>query len=138
MITPITNVKNLEIDYNLISNVLKDHYSLQASHLMYAGMLFFIAAVITGIGIAYLAGKFLEASTRQPEHKEFYFSNTLIFVGLIDSFSAIAVGFALLLAFASPFHVNKNKIEKCIESLLSYEINNSQELDDYKQSNKEN
>ncbi|HVL74883.1 MAG TPA: F0F1 ATP synthase subunit C [Noviherbaspirillum sp.] len=62
-----------------------------------------LGAIGASIGIAVMGGKFLEASARQPELMNALQTRMFVLAGLIDAAFLIAVGIAMLFAFANPF-----------------------------------
>ena len=61
-----------------------------------------LAALGAGIGLALMAGKFLESAARQPELIPVLQVRMFITAGLIDAAFIITVAVALLFAFANP------------------------------------
>jgi len=64
-----------------------------------------LGAIGASIGISLMGGKFLEASSRQPELTKELQTNMFVLAGLIDAVFLIGVAVALLFAFANPFVV---------------------------------
>jgi F-type H+-transporting ATPase subunit c len=61
-----------------------------------------LAALGAGLGLAIMAGKFLESAARQPELIPVLQVRMFITAGLIDAAFIISVAVGLLLAFANP------------------------------------
>lgn len=76
--------------------------SVQASTVLAVGIMIGLAALGAGIGLAIMAGKFLESAARQPELIPVLQVRMFITAGLIDAAFIITVAVALLLAFANP------------------------------------
>ncbi len=70
---------------------------------MTCGLIIALAAMIAALGIAFMAGKYLDASARQPELMNPLRTNVLILAGLVDAVYLIAVGVAVMFAFVNPF-----------------------------------
>ena len=66
------------------------------------GIMVGLAALGAGLGLAIMAGKFLESAARQPELIPALQVRMFITAGLIDAAFIITVAVALLLAFANP------------------------------------
>ena len=79
--------------------------SVQASTAMAVGLMVGLAALGAGLGMAIMAGKFLESAARQPELIPVLQVRMFITAGLIDAPFIISVAVGLLLAFANPFLV---------------------------------
>ena len=79
--------------------------SVQASTAMAVGLMVGLAALGAGLGMAIMAGKFLESAARQPELIPVLQVRMFITAGLIDAAFIISVAVGLLFAFASPFLV---------------------------------
>ena len=77
--------------------------SVQASTAMAVGLMVGLAALGAGLGMAIMAGKFLESAARQPELIPVLQVRMFITAGLIDAAFIISVAVGLLFAFASPF-----------------------------------
>jgi F-type H+-transporting ATPase subunit c len=67
------------------------------------GLIIGLGAIGASIGIALMGGKFLEAAARQPELMNALQTRMFVLAGLIDAAFLIAVGIAMLFAFANPF-----------------------------------
>ena len=67
------------------------------------GIMICLAALGAGLGMAIMAGKFLESSARQPELIPVLQVRMFITAGLIDAAFIISVAVGLLFAFANPF-----------------------------------
>ncbi len=76
--------------------------SVQASTALAIGIMIGLAALGAGIGLAIMAGKFLESAARQPELIPVLQVRMFITAGLIDAAFIITVAIALLLAFTNP------------------------------------
>ena len=70
---------------------------------MTCGLIIALAAIFAALGIAFMGGKYLEASARQPELMNPLRTNVLILAGLVDAVYLIAVGVAVMFAFVNPF-----------------------------------
>ena len=79
--------------------------SVQASTVLAIGIMIGLAALGAGLGLAIMAGKFLESAARQPELIPVLQVRIFITAGLIDAAFIISVAVGLLFAFASPFLV---------------------------------
>ena len=79
--------------------------SVQASTVLAIGIMIGLAALGAGLGLAIMAGKFLESAARQPELIPVLQVRMFITAGLIDAAFIISVAVRLLFAFASPFLV---------------------------------
>ena len=79
--------------------------SVQASTVLAIGIMIGLAALGAGLGLAIMAGKFLESAARQPELIPVLQVRMSITAGLIDAAFIISVAVGLLFAFASPFLV---------------------------------
>ena len=66
------------------------------------GVMIGLAAMGAGIGMAIMAGKFLESAARQPELIPVLQVRMFITAGLIDAAFIITVAVALMFAFANP------------------------------------
>jgi F-type H+-transporting ATPase subunit c len=75
---------------------------VEASTALAIGIMIGLAALGAGIGLAIMAGKFLESAARQPELIPVLQVRMFITAGLIDAAFIITVAVALLLAFANP------------------------------------
>lgn len=67
------------------------------------GIMIGLAALGAGLGLAIMAGKFLESAARQPELIPVLQVRMFITAGLIDAAFIISVAVGLLFAFANPF-----------------------------------
>ena len=79
--------------------------NLQAWSVLGIGIMIGLSALGAGLGLAIMAGKFLESSARQPELIPVLQVRMFITAGLIDAAFIISVAVGLLFAFASPFLV---------------------------------
>ena len=77
--------------------------SVQASTVLAIGIMIGLAALGAGLGLAIMAGKFLESAARQPELIPVLQVRMFITAGLIDAAFIISVAVGLLFAFANPF-----------------------------------
>ena len=77
--------------------------SVQASTVLAIGIMIGLAALGAGLGLAIMAGKFLESAARQPELIPVLQVRMFITAGLIDAAFIIATGIALWFATANPF-----------------------------------
>ena len=75
---------------------------IQASTALAIGIMIGLAALGAGLGLAIMAGKFLESAARQPELIPVLQVRMFITAGLIDAAFIISVAVGLLLAFANP------------------------------------
>ncbi|MDP5238826.1 F0F1 ATP synthase subunit C [Uliginosibacterium sp. 31-16] len=69
------------------------------------GIIIGLGAIGACIGVAWMGGKYLEASARQPELMNALQIKMFVLAGLIDAAYLIGVGMALLFAFVNPFAV---------------------------------
>ena len=69
------------------------------------GLIIGLGALGACIGIGVMAGKYIEASARQPELMNELQVKMFILAGLIDAAFLIGVAIALLFAFAKPFAI---------------------------------
>ncbi len=83
--------------------VLTNLAQVQASTVLAIGIMIGLAALGAGLGLAIMAGKFLESAARQPELIPVLQVRMFITAGLIDAAFIISVAVGLLFAFASPF-----------------------------------
>ena len=67
------------------------------------GLIIGLGAFGACIGLAIMGGKYLEASSRQPELMESLQTKMFLLAGLIDAAFLIGVGIAMLFAFSNPF-----------------------------------
>ncbi len=79
--------------------------NVQAHTVLAIGIMIGLAALGAGLGLAIMAGKFLESAARQPELIPVLQVRMFITAGLIDAAFIISVAVGLLFAFASPFLV---------------------------------
>ena len=82
--------------------VLTNLAQIQSSTALAVGIMIGLAALGAGLGLAIMAGKFLESAARQPELIPVLQVRMFITAGLIDAAFIISVAFGLLLAFANP------------------------------------
>lgn len=85
-----------------METILANLAQVQASTVLAVGIMIGLAALGAGIGLAIMAGKFLESAARQPELIPVLQVRMFITAGLIDAAFIITVAVALLLAFANP------------------------------------
>ena len=76
--------------------------NVQASTILAIGIMIGLAALGAGLGLAIMAGKFLESAARQPELIPVLQVRMFITAGLIDAAFIISVAVGLLFAFANP------------------------------------
>ena len=76
--------------------------SVQASTVLAIGIMIGLAALGAGLGLAIMAGKFLESAARQPELIPVLQVRMFITAGLIDAAFIISVAIGMLFAFANP------------------------------------
>ena len=67
------------------------------------GIMIAIVAFTAALGISWMAGKYLDASARQPELINPLRTNVLILAGLVDAVYLIAVAISVRFAFVNPF-----------------------------------
>ena len=82
--------------------VLTNFAQIQSSSALAVGIMIGLAALGAGLGLAIMAGKFLESAARQPELIPVLQVRMFITAGLIDAAFIISVAVGLLLAFANP------------------------------------
>ena len=70
------------------------------------GFMIAIVAFAAAFGISFMAGKYLDASARQPELTNPLRTNVLILAGLVDAVYLIAVAISVMFAFVNPFAGN--------------------------------
>lgn len=75
---------------------------INSSTALAIGIMIGLAALGAGIGMALMAGKFLESAARQPELIPVLQVRMFITAGLIDAAFIITVAVALMFAFANP------------------------------------
>ena len=76
--------------------------NVQASTALAIGIMIGLGALGAGIGMALMAGKFLESAARQPELIPVLQVRMFITAGLIDAAFIITVAVGLMFAFANP------------------------------------
>ncbi len=76
--------------------------TVQASTALAIGIMIGLAALGAGLGLAMMAGKFLESAARQPELIPVLQVRMFITAGLIDAAFIITVAVGLMFAFANP------------------------------------
>ena len=76
--------------------------TVQASTVLAIGIMIGLAALGAGLGLAIMAGKFLESAARQPELIPVLQVRMFITAGLIDAAFIITVAVGLMFAFANP------------------------------------
>ena len=76
--------------------------SVQASTVLAVGIMIGLAALGAGIGLAIMAGKFLESAARQPELIPMLQGRMFLLVGLIDASFIIGLAMAMYFAIANP------------------------------------
>ena len=67
------------------------------------GLIIGLGAIGACLGIAFMGGKYIEASARQPELMDKLQTKMFLLAGLIDAAFLIGVGIAMMFAFANPF-----------------------------------
>jgi F-type H+-transporting ATPase subunit c len=67
------------------------------------GLIIGLGALGACIGVGMLAGKFIEASARQPELMNVLRTQVFTLIGLVDAAFIIGTGIALWFATANPF-----------------------------------
>ena len=67
------------------------------------GIMIAIVAFAAALGISWMAGKYLDASARQPELINPLRTNVLILAGLVDAVYLIAVAISVMFAIVNPF-----------------------------------
>ena len=67
------------------------------------GLIIGLGAIGACIGVGIMAGKYIEASARQPELMNVLQTKVFLLLGLIDASFIIGVGIALWFATANPF-----------------------------------
>ena len=77
--------------------------NLQAWSVLGIGIMIGLSALGAGLGLAIMAGKFLESSARQPELIPVLQVRMFLTAGLLDAPFIISAAVGLLIAFASPF-----------------------------------
>ncbi|MEJ1097850.1 MULTISPECIES: F0F1 ATP synthase subunit C [unclassified Pseudoxanthomonas] len=85
-----------------METILSNLAQIQGSTVLAVGIMIGLAALGAGLGLAIMAGKFLESAARQPELIPVLQVRMFITAGLIDAAFIITVAVALLLAFANP------------------------------------
>lgn len=85
-----------------METVLTTLAQVQASTVLAIGIMIGLAALGAGLGLAIMAGKFLESAARQPELIPVLQVRMFITAGLIDAAFIISVAVGLLFAFANP------------------------------------
>lgn len=76
--------------------------TVQSSTALAIGIMIGLAALGAGLGMALMAGKFLESAARQPELIPVLQVRMFITAGLIDAAFIISVAIGMLFAFANP------------------------------------
>ena len=69
---------------------------------MACGLIIGLGAIGACIGVGIMAGKYIEASARQPELMNVLQTKVFLLLGLIDASFIIGVGLAMLFAFGNP------------------------------------
>ena len=85
-----------------MENFLAHFAAVEASTALAIGIMIGLAALGAGIGLAIMAGKFLESAARQPELIPVLQVRMFITAGLIDAAFIISVAIGMLFAFANP------------------------------------
>ena len=89
----------MEITIEALANLAQ----VQSFTALAVGIMIGLAALGAGLGLAIMAGKFLESAARQPELIPALQVRMFITAGLIDAAFIISVAVGLLFAFANPF-----------------------------------
>jgi F-type H+-transporting ATPase subunit c len=76
--------------------------AIQSSTALAIGLMIGLSALGAGLGMALMAGKFLESAARQPELIPVLQVRMFITAGLIDAAFIISVAIGMLFAFANP------------------------------------
>ena len=66
------------------------------------GLIIGLGAIGACIGVGIMAGKYIEASARQPELMNVLQTKVFLLLGLIDASFIIGLGIAMLFAFGNP------------------------------------
>ncbi len=77
--------------------------TVQAYTALGIGIIIGLGAIGACIGIGIMAGKYIEASARQPELMNVLQTKVFLLLGLIDAAFIIGTGIALWFATANPF-----------------------------------
>ena len=85
-----------------MESILTNLAQVQASTALAIGIMIGLAALGAGLGLAIMAGKFLESAARQPELIPVLQVRMFITAGLIDAAFIITVAVGLMFAFANP------------------------------------
>jgi len=86
----------------LFANIISDYAQIQSSTALGVSIMIGLAALGAGLGLAIMAGKFLESAARQPELISILQVRMFITAGLIDAAFIISVAVGLYLAMANP------------------------------------
>ena len=86
-----------------MENFLAHFAAVEASTALAIGIMIGLAALGAGIGLAIMAGKFLESAARQPELIPRLQTLFFLGVGVTDGAFIIATGIAMWFATANPF-----------------------------------
>ena len=84
------------------TNILTAFADIQSFTILAIGFMIGLAALGASIGMANMAGKFLESAARQPELIPVLQVRMFITAGLIDAAFIITVAVGLMFAFANP------------------------------------
>lgn len=82
--------------------LLSIYANVQASTALAIGIMIGLAALGAGLGMALMAGKFLESAARQPELIPVLQVRMFLTAGLIDAAFIITLAVGLMFAFANP------------------------------------
>lgn len=85
-----------------MESLLAQLAQVQSSTALAVGIMIGLAALGAGLGIALMAGKFLESSARQPELMPALQTKMFLTAGLIDAAFIISVAIGLYLASSNP------------------------------------
>ena len=66
------------------------------------GLIIGLGAIGACIGVGIMAGKYIEASARQPELMNVLQTKVFLLLGLIDASFIIGLGIAMMFAFGNP------------------------------------
>lgn len=104
-------MEKLQLMSMIMHTIIQAETRLNTIHVIAGAVLCIAAAVATSLGISAVAQQYCKAVARQPEIKEYLSVRVIIFSGLIDAFSAVALGIAAVLIFSSPLKLDIQKLE---------------------------
>jgi len=84
------------------ASIVSDYAQIQSFTALGVGLMIGLAALGAGLGLAIMAGKFLESAARQPELISILQVRMFITAGLIDAAFIISVAVGLYLAIVNP------------------------------------